>query len=243
MTVEKSLELDVDEVGHGERTARVARVAVVASRAMTRKAGAPTITADCTQLAAFEREVERLQGELEEAVAQAREAFGGEAPAAARGEAEQAPQAQPSGSAPAIGEAWTVADLLSPDVQTVGPNDPLARAEGLMREHGFRHVVVVDERGVVVGLLSDRDIHYGALAWSLGEGRVAYEKRLAATKVKEVMTARVETIDPAQPLRAAATLMRRRGIGCLPVVEGERLVGVVTEGDFVALWDADSAGR
>lgn len=121
------------------------------------------------------------------------------------------------------------------DVKTVGPNDPATAAKTLMEAGGFRHVVVVDEEGAIEGVLSDRDLFFGPLAWSIGQGRAAYQKLLSASRVKDVMHGDVATIEATAPLQEAAALIRERKIGCLPVVEGDRLVGLVTEGDFAQL--------
>ena len=60
--------------------------------------------------------------------------------------------------------------------------------------------------------------------------------------VKEVMTENVETTTPDTPLATAAQVMTNRKIGCLPVVEHESLVGILTEGDFVRLVANDAPG-
>jgi CBS domain-containing protein len=85
------------------------------------------------------------------------------------------------------------------------------------------------------GAVLTRDIFHGALAWSLGQGRKAHEQLLAATPVKDVMASRVVSVDPDAPLAEAAAPLREHKIGCLPVVAGDALVGVLTEGDFLAL--------
>jgi CBS domain-containing protein len=127
-----------------------------------------------------------------------------------------------------------VADVMTRDVHTLGPNDRLALAEELMKQGRFRHVVVVDD-GRVVGVVSQRDIFHGALAWSLGQGRRAHETLLASSAVKDVMASNVVTVDPQAVLAEAAALLRDHKIGCLPVVAGDELVGILTEGDFLAL--------
>jgi CBS domain-containing protein len=120
-------------------------------------------------------------------------------------------------------------------VRTVGPNEPVAAAKAAMDEGGFRHLVVVAEDGAIDGVLSHRDLFFGPLAWSIGQGHAAYEKLLNSSRVKDVMHRDVVTVDPTTPLPEAAALLRERKIGCLPVVEGDRLVGLITEGDFVLL--------
>lgn len=229
--MEKNLELDVDTEGRGESAERVARVAVAASRAFTRHSGAPVLTSDCPNWTSLKREVERLKGELDEALDEAKAAFGEEG--------DSAPQRQPEVPQAASAKTTlptdlTVADVMSRDVRTLGPNDPVSVADELMRQGRFRHVVVVED-DKVVGVVSQRDIFFGALSWVMGEGRRYHDQRLAATKAKDVMCARVATIDADAPLKVAAALLRERKIGCLPVVEAEQLVGVLTEGDFLSL--------
>jgi len=128
-----------------------------------------------------------------------------------------------------------VRDAMSTDLQTLGRNDVLALADDVMTQRRIRHLPVLDEEGALAGIVSQRDLFRGALAQALGYGVVAQRKVLAGLVVKEVMTTDVVTIRPDAPLAAAAALMLERRIGCLPVVEGGRLVGIVTEGDFVAL--------
>ena len=99
---------------------------------------------------------------------------------------------------------------------------------------------MVGEDGAIEGVLSQRDLFFGPLAWSIGQGAAAYEKLLNASRVKDVMHANVVTIDAATALTEAAALLRDKKIGCLPVLEADRLAGLITEGDFVA-WVADAS--
>ena len=74
-----------------------------------------------------------------------------------------------------------------------------------------------------------------ALAQALGYGRHAQRKILDTLAVKDVMATDVVTTSPNTSLVEAARLLTERKIGCLPVVENGRLVGILTEGDFVAM--------
>jgi acetoin utilization protein AcuB len=238
MTEAKNLVLDVDERPRAaEKLA--ARIAVSDAWGFTRHGGAAIVTRDCASFAAFEREVERLKAELDEALDEARARLAGKAPTVGKAPtAKRAAAAEPAPAErarlPALDPALRVRDVMTREVRTLGPNDPLALADELMQQGRFRHVVVVDE-GQIVGVLSRRDIFHGALAWSLGQGRKAHEQLLATTPVKEVMATRVVTVDPDAPLAEAAALLRERQIGCLPVVAGDALAGILTEGDFLAL--------
>ena len=225
----RNLTLDLDAgTRAGEKAA--ARIAVAEAWGFTRHGGGAIVTRDCTSAAALEREVERLKQELDAALAEGRARLAGKAPAA--------PKAASAGEAaqriPSLDTKLRVADVMSREVRSLGPNDQLSLADELMKQGRFRHVVVVDE-GRVVGVLSQRYIFHGALAWSLGQGKKGHEQLLAATPVKQVMASHVVTVDPDAPLAEAAALLREHKIGCLPVVAGDALVGILTEGDFLAL--------
>ena len=99
----------------------------------------------------------------------------------------------------------------------------------------FRHVVVVNDSGKVTGVVSHRDIFYSTIAWSTGLGRFAHEKAMQEFPVKQVMTESPQTVSPETTLSDAAALMMEHKIGCLPVLAGEKLVGILTEGDFLAI--------
>jgi CBS domain-containing protein len=126
-----------------------------------------------------------------------------------------------------------VRDLMATDVRTLGRNDKLSMADDLMRMERIRHLPVLDDDGRLAGIVSQRDLFRGALARALGYGEAAQRKLLDMLAVKEVMTNQVETIGPEEPAAEAARRMVERKIGCLVVTEGERLVGIVTESDFV----------
>ena len=116
-----------------------------------------------------------------------------------------------------------VAELMSTRVRTVAPQSSAADAWDLMRGDRIRHLVVVaDSR--VVGIVSDRDVG----------GRNGATVRTNAT-VGDLMSAGVVTVSPNDPLRKVANLMRGRSIGCVPVLSGTRLVGIVTTSDLLTL--------
>jgi len=128
-----------------------------------------------------------------------------------------------------------VREVMSHAPKTLGRNDQLTIADDVMGAARIRHLPVLDEDGKLCGILSQRDMFRGALAAALGYGTAAQRKMLAMLVVKEVMTTDVVTIRPDASLAEAAKLMLERRVGCLPVVEGGGLVGILTEGDFVAL--------
>ena len=134
-----------------------------------------------------------------------------------------------------------VRDLMSREVSTLDRNEELALADQIMSISRIRHMPVVDEEGKLVGILSQRDLFRSALIRALGHGSFAQDRALRSLRVKDVMSAEVETASPDESLASVAGRMARRKIGCLPVVEDERLVGILSEADFVLVFAREDA--
>ncbi len=128
-----------------------------------------------------------------------------------------------------------VRDLMSRTLITLGRNDKLSIADNVMQADRIRHMPVLNDDGRLVGIVSQRDLFHSALVRALGFGTAAKEKMLDSIVVKEVMATEVVTTTPDTLLREAARVMTERKIGCLPVIDNDRLVGILTEGDFVAI--------
>jgi CBS domain-containing membrane protein len=129
-----------------------------------------------------------------------------------------------------------VRDVMTADPTTLKRNDKLALADDIMRLGRVRHLPVLDDDGQkLVGIVTQRDLFRDALAQALGYGKPAQRKVLDSLAVKDVMATAVVTVRPDASLVYAARLLTERKVGCLPVVENGRLVGILTEGDFVAL--------
>jgi CBS domain-containing protein len=130
-----------------------------------------------------------------------------------------------------------VREIMSQDVTTLKRNDELIIADDVMRLGRIRHLPVVDDEdeGKVVGIISQRDLFRTALARTIGYGEFAQSRVMKLLKVKEVMTSDVVSIGPDAPLEEAARIMWKRKLGCLIVMDGDRLAGILTEGDFVKL--------
>ena len=132
-----------------------------------------------------------------------------------------------------------VKELMTVDVVTVGRNDELSVADDIMKMKRVRHLPVLEE-GRLVGVLSQRDLFLAALSTAMGFGQKASQEFLKTVPVKEVMTGDLITIAPSDDDTTAAHLMTDHKIGCLPVVDGGKLVGLLTESDFVQLVLSDS---
>jgi CBS domain-containing protein len=128
-----------------------------------------------------------------------------------------------------------VRDLMQTGVQTVNPNDRLLAADQLSKLERVRHLPVVDDDGMLVGIVSQRDIFHSGLIKAMGYGTHGQERVLDVFLVKEAMTTEVVTTAPDTQVKEAAAIMLDKKIGCLPVVDGDRLAGIVTESDFLRL--------
>jgi CBS domain-containing membrane protein len=120
-------------------------------------------------------------------------------------------------------------------VVTLGHNEGLTTVDDVMRLGRIRHLPVVDDDGALAGIVSQRDLFHSGLLRALGYGQHARQKALESMLVKEAMHTEVVTISPDTPLSEAAKLMIERKIGCLVVMEGDKIAGILTEGDFVRL--------
>lgn len=105
----------------------------------------------------------------------------------------------------------------------------------IMREGGFRHLPVLDTRGQVAGILSDRDLRsVGAIYKDPATGA---EEFLVTedTTVDSIMIANPFTVSPDDPVSKAIQLIREKRIGCLIVTESDRLVGILSYLDLLGL--------
>jgi CBS domain-containing membrane protein len=132
-------------------------------------------------------------------------------------------------------ETLRVSEVMTRDVVTLGRNERLIHADDVMRLGRIRHLPVIDSDGTLVGIISQRDLFHSGLVQALGYGTHAQRKALDMVVVKEAMTSEVLTIAPDALLSAAAAIMLERKIGCLVVTENQKIVGILTESDFVKL--------
>lgn len=126
-----------------------------------------------------------------------------------------------------------VEDVMTREVTTLMRNDKLSVADELMKQERIRHIPVLDRDGQLCGIITQRDMFRGIILRSLGYGSRAEQKMLDMLSIKDAMHEDVITTTPDTPLADAARCMLTHKIGCLPVMEGERLVGLLSEADFV----------
>lgn len=125
-----------------------------------------------------------------------------------------------------------VGDVMSEKVVTALPKTTIFEAEKNMVTQGFRRLPIVSE-GKVIGIITTMDIMRffgsGEVFKYLRSGTIT---QVLNTPAIEVATKEVSTIEPRADVGQAAKIMRDKNIGALPVVENDRLVGIITERDF-----------
>jgi acetoin utilization protein AcuB len=125
-----------------------------------------------------------------------------------------------------------VRDKMTRDVITVTPDQSLRMAKERLRKHGIRWLPVVRD-GTLVGIVTDQHVRqaWASPATSLSTHELL--RLLEQVMVEEVMTPHPPTVTPETPLPEAARLLHDRGTGGLTVVEGVRVVGIITESDLL----------
>jgi len=126
----------------------------------------------------------------------------------------------------------TVSKIMATDVVALDRNASLGSARDIMDQRRLRHFPVV-ENGNVVGVVSQRDLFRASLASTLGYEERTKKAFLDNLSIKGIMSDPPITVTADTRISEAARLMVEKKVGCLPVVDGKRLVGLVTETDFL----------
>ncbi len=113
-----------------------------------------------------------------------------------------------------------VREIMKREVRTIAPDRPLTEASETMRIRGIRHLVVL-EHSKLIGVVSNRDL------------ASITRRELDEVRVRDVMNPHPITIDIEATISQAANRMRGHKIGCLPVVSGGKLAGIITITDLL----------
>ena len=128
-----------------------------------------------------------------------------------------------------------VKNIMRKDPVTIAPEASFYEARDLIHEKGVRHLPVIDKHKRITGLITDRDIREAgpSNATMLSVQELHY--LLGKLKVSAFMTPgdKLITVTPTTMIEKAAQLMHDNKIGCLPVLDGKELVGIITEADIL----------
>lgn len=124
-----------------------------------------------------------------------------------------------------------VGRIMHRDLITVPPDTPLSRAHTMIAEKAISHLLVVDGAGNLIGLVSDRDIRqsWASPATSLSKHELNY--LLGQITLGMIMTRKIVTVGPETTIERAAFIMQKNKINALPVLQNDKLVGIITTTD------------
>ncbi len=127
-----------------------------------------------------------------------------------------------------------LSEIMNRKLITVDTRTSLCQAQRVLDQHHIRHLFVMDGKRLV-GIVTDRDLRKAAPSSKSPLTIHEREEFMDELKVVEVMSRKLITAAPTTTVREAAKVMVRGKIGCLPVVEGNTLVGIVTETDLLEI--------
>jgi CBS domain-containing membrane protein len=127
----------------------------------------------------------------------------------------------------------TVADLMTTDLFTLFEDDNITLAEEMMKWRNIRHIPVINDKNEIVGLITSRDILKISVSTLAGISQKDQRMLHDRIQAKDVMQKKILTIPMKTPLYTAAKLLSSNKVGCLPIIGNGKLVGIITEADFV----------
>lgn len=127
-----------------------------------------------------------------------------------------------------------VRDLMTTTLHSLAPGDTVADAKQLMTEKRIRHFPIVED-GVFVGLVTHRDVLRAGVSQFAEVDATTTKEIDQGIPLSELMNNEPVVIDPEAGVRDAVAVMLEYKFGCLPVVQNKRLVGILTEADFLKL--------
>ncbi|WP_320545982.1 CBS domain-containing protein [Aeromonas veronii] len=118
----------------------------------------------------------------------------------------------------------TLSEIMTEHPFTLGPSNSVKQAMDLMQQERIRHIPIVDEQHHLLGLVTLTDI--------LATREAEFTD---SVQLDEIMTRQVASVDPHAGIKEAALYLQRHRYGCLPVLKGRKLIGIVTESDFISV--------
>jgi predicted transcriptional regulator len=127
---------------------------------------------------------------------------------------------------------FSIDAIMSTDLITLSPGATLAEARALMQEHQIHHLPIIDDENNLLGLVTLTNVLAATDSFLRGD-----EDRIHANEIliDDVMVTDVATVEREASLRSAALFLEKHRIGCLPVMEHEKICGIITDTDFVAV--------
>jgi acetoin utilization protein AcuB len=116
---------------------------------------------------------------------------------------------------------------------TIPPETSLQKAKEIIDEKRINHLLVVDKNGDLIGIVSDRDVKQSSASPAVSLSVHELNYLLTQLTVEPIMAKKIITISPGTTIERAALIMQENRINALPVIEDERLVGIITSTDVM----------
>jgi acetoin utilization protein AcuB len=130
-------------------------------------------------------------------------------------------------------KTMNVLDIMTAKPHTIRADKSLRSALELMQSETVKHLPVMSRQGHLLGVISDRDCRHALNSPFVMRERWQDEELTIRVLVRSVMTAAPIIIEPHAPADEAVRMMLEHRIGCLPVMRGETIVGIVTRSDIL----------
>ena len=129
----------------------------------------------------------------------------------------------------------TISEFMTLEPYTLRESDSINDAWEVMVSKHIRHIPITDNDNHVLGLVTQRDILAATEPESIRKAKTASHEVKSDLKLSDIMIAEVTTIHENDSLRQAAIYLQAHKYGCLPVVSDNRLIGIITDSDFIAI--------
>jgi len=133
---------------------------------------------------------------------------------------------------PGLGTPMLVRDIMTTDLTTLREDETMLDANLIFARAGIHHLPIMNDTHLV-GLVTDKDLKHYSPSILSGLPVEEYNRLMDSTPLSKIMTRTLLTIEPGKTVREAAQILADRRIGCLPVVEGSELKGIITTRDLV----------
>lgn len=126
-----------------------------------------------------------------------------------------------------------VGRIMNTYLMTIPPETSLQKAKEIIDEKRINHLLVVDKNGDLIGIVSDRDVKQSSASPAVSLSVHELNYLLTQLTVEPIMAKKIITISPGTTIERAALIMQENRINALPVIEDERLVGIITSTDVM----------
>nr|WP_319373997.1 CBS domain-containing protein [uncultured Methanobacterium sp.] len=132
-----------------------------------------------------------------------------------------------------------IEDVMNEEVILAEENEQVSHARNLMLKYGYSRILVVDQEGKPVGILTEKD-----LTRKMRSNGPKWKRRtIDKISIRRVMTPNPVTITPFREIREAVELMIKNNISSIPVTDGDEVVGIVTKSDLMDFYRQKYTGK